>query len=185
MQDQLALVREQLAQVRQDLRPLRKELHEEAAKQAQGARNDRLLDALEAQIHPLAVEEQMLLEEQHAMRLKAQATGEQSFQAVEDALFDTEEGSCEHKPLTARYERLKEEKQTLLTQGSRPLGSHVGAADHLLRMECIEEQACEERVSSLSGDALRPERPGKCEPHDLFTVRRKRKDLRLLSCLSW
>ena len=154
MQDELALVREQLAQVREHLRPLHKELHEEATKQAQGAQNGRLLDALEAQIRPLAAEERMLLEEEHAMRLKARATGEQSFQAVEDALFDAEEGSNEHKTLTARYERLKEEKQTLLTQGSEPLGTHVGAADHLLRMECTEEQACEERVLSLSADAL-------------------------------
>ncbi len=80
MQDELALVKEELAQVKEDLRPLRQELLEEATKQAQGARNDRLLDALEAKIRPLATKEQMLLEEEHAMRLKAQATGEQLFQ---------------------------------------------------------------------------------------------------------
>ena len=70
---------------------------------------------------------------------------EAQLQAVEDALFDTEEGSKEHKKLTARYARLKEEKKTLLTQGGRPLGRYNGAADHLLRMECTEEWACEER----------------------------------------
>ena len=63
-------------------------------------------------------------------------------QAAEEALFKTKEGSQEHKKLTARYQRLKEEKKILLTQGGRPLGSYVGAADHLLRMECTEEQAC-------------------------------------------
>ena len=61
---------------------------------------------------------------------------EGQLQAVKDALFDFEEGSREHKNLTARYERLKEEKRILLTQEGRPLGSHVGAADHLLNMEC-------------------------------------------------
>ena len=58
---------------------------------------------------------------------------EEQLQAVEDALFDNEEGSKEHKKLTARYERLKEEKKLLLTQEGRPHGSHVGASDHLLK----------------------------------------------------
>ena len=53
---------------------------------------------------------------------------EGQLQAVEDALFDTVEGSKEHKKLTVRYECLKEEKKFLLTQGGRPPGSHVGAA---------------------------------------------------------
>ena len=72
MQDELALVRE-------ELRPLRQQRREELAKQE---RDDRLLDALDDDIRPLAVEEQMLLEEERAMRLNAQATGEQLFQSA-------------------------------------------------------------------------------------------------------
>ena len=68
-------------------------------------------------------------------------------QAVEDALFDTEEGSKEHKKLTARYERLKEEKKILLTQEGRPLGSHDGAADHPLKMECTADSRPVGRMS--------------------------------------
>ena len=92
MQVELALVREELAQVKEQLHPLRQELHEEAAKQAQGARNDRLLDALEAMIRPLAAKEQMLLEEEHAAkRLKAQAS-KQSFQSSFFAVIKKREG---------------------------------------------------------------------------------------------
>ena len=61
---------------------------------------------------------------------------EEQLQAVEEALSDTEAGSEEHQKMTARYEHLKEEKKILLTQEGRPLGNHVGAADHLLNMEC-------------------------------------------------
>ena len=58
---------------------------------------------------------------------------------MEDALFDTEEGSKQHKNLTARHERLKEDKKILLTQKGMPIPSlenHVGAADHLRNMGC-------------------------------------------------
>lgn len=61
---------------------------------------------------------------------------EQQLQAVEDALFDTEESSKEHNKLRARYERLKENKTTLLKLQGRPLGSCAGGAHHLLDKKC-------------------------------------------------
>ena len=76
MQDELAQVREELARVGEELRPLRQQRREELAKLK---RVDRLLDALDDDIRPLAAKEKMLMEEERAMRLKAQATGEQSF----------------------------------------------------------------------------------------------------------
>ena len=99
MQDELALVRDQLAQVRKQLRPLPQRLFEEAAKQAHGARNHRLLGALEAQIRPLAAEEKMVLEQEHAIRCKAQAAGEQSSQSACHAVVE----NCECGCLGAKY----------------------------------------------------------------------------------
>ena len=76
MQGELALVREELALVQEELRPLRQQRLWEAAKQEP---NNTLLEALRDEIRPLAVTELGLLEVEHAKRLKAQATGEQSF----------------------------------------------------------------------------------------------------------
>ena len=91
--------------------------------------------------------------------------------------------ACEHliHNLTAREERLMEEAHAMRLEARAPGEQLFQLACHAVveSWECCCLGAKCGRLGACSFECGK-----KCEPHELFTVRRKRKDLRLLSCLS-